>query len=78
MIAAIREMIDKKDDSFTGRSDLMTADYLEACHFIFETGILSHEKIESISSPCLLNMNEGIKWFVKWKETLAHDPGMSM
>lgn len=42
MIAAIREMIDKKDDCITGKCDLMTADYLEACHLIFETGILSH------------------------------------
>ena len=76
MIAAVHEMVDKKDIDVTGKSDLMTADYLEACHFIFERGILSHEKIESSCRPCLLNMNEGLKWFVNWKKNSAHDPGM--
>ncbi len=37
MIAAIREMVDKKDE-FSGKYDLMAAEFLEACHYIFETG----------------------------------------
>ncbi len=49
MIAAICEIVDKKDE-YAGKSDQLTADFLEACHFIFETGILSHEMISAMNS----------------------------
>ena len=78
MIAAIHEMVDKKDElTAGGKSDLMTVEFLQACHFIFERGILSHEIISSSSSPCLANISEGMKWFFKWKEleSVQEDPG---
>lgn len=57
MIAAVKEMADR-----SGKAHMMTAEYLEACHLIFETGILSHDKISSVNSQCL---SEGMRWFFK-------------
>lgn len=56
----------------------MTAGFFEACHLIFEKGILSHNIILSSSSPCLANISEGMKWFLKWKEDVQEDPGWSL
>jgi hypothetical protein len=53
----------------------MASEFLKACHLIFEKGILSHEIILSSSSPCLSNISEGMKWFLKWKESVQEDPG---
>ena len=74
MIAAIREIADKKDE-YTAKPDIITAEYLQACNFIIERGILSHNIVSSSVSPCLSNISEGIKWFVKWKESLQEDTG---
>ena len=74
MIAAIKEMADINNDD----ADLITAEFLEACHLIFEKGILSHDIIVSTSSPCLANISEGMKWFLKWKASLQEDPGCSL
>jgi hypothetical protein len=52
----------------------MASEFLKACHLIFEKGILSHEIILSSSSPCLSNISEGMKWFLKWKESVQEDP----
>ena len=49
--------------------------YLEACNLIFENGILSHEMICSPESKVLLNIHEGMKWFINWKEELQKEPG---
>lgn len=74
MIAAIREMAEKKIEL---RSiSTLTAEYLHACSLLFETGILSHEMITSVSSKPLINMAEGLKWFKKWKDELVDEPGM--
>ena len=72
MIAAIHEMVDK---NACGECDVITAEFLQACHFIFERGILSHEIISSSTSPCLASISEGMKWFFKWKEAVQEDPG---
>ena len=74
MLAAIREMADKKDE-FTKQSHVCSAEYLEACNLIFENGILSHEMISSPESKALLNIREGMKWFINWKEELQKEPG---
>ena len=74
MLAAIREMADKKDE-FTKRSHVCSAEYLEACNLIFENGILSHEMIRSTESQALLNIREGMKQFINWKEELQKEPG---
>ena len=73
MIAAIREMAEKKEE--LRETHLLTAEYLQACNLLFENEILSHEKITSVSSKALLNMAEGMKWFMKWKEELQDKPG---
>ncbi len=73
MIAAIREMAEKKEamtDTYT-----VTADYLKACSMIFERGILSHEKVMSVDSTPIANMRAGMKWFSMWKEELQEEPG---
>ena len=74
MIATIREMAEKMEELRATYS--MTAEYLQACNLLFENGILSHEKIGSISSKPLINMAEGMKWFIKWKEELQNEPGI--
>uniref|UniRef100_A0A1X7SZ13 Transposable element P transposase-like RNase H domain-containing protein n=1 Tax=Amphimedon queenslandica TaxID=400682 RepID=A0A1X7SZ13_AMPQE len=66
MISAIREIAEKKDTMKEPHS--LVANYLRACNMIFENGILSHEKITSMSSRPIVNMAEGMKWFFKWKE----------
>ena len=73
MIAAIHEMVDK---NAYAKNNMITAEFLQACNFIFERGILSHEMITSSTSPCLVNISEGMKWFFMWKEGLQEDPGM--
>lgn len=73
MISAIREIAVKKDTSKEAHT--LTANYLKACSMIFENGILSHEKITSMSSTSIANMTEGMKWFHKWKEELQQEPG---
>ena len=69
MIAAIREVADKT----SAETHKLTADYLTACSFIFENGILSHEKVTSKNSTPLINIAEGLKWFLKWKEELVQN-----
>ena len=72
MISAITEIAEKKDT--LKEAHTLTANYLKACSMIFENGILSHEKITSMSSTSIANMTEGMKWFYKWKE-LQQEPG---
>ena len=74
MLAAIREMAEKKDEC-TKQTHVCTAEYLEACNLIFENGILSHEMICSPNSKALVYISEGMKWFLKWKEELQKQPG---
>ena len=73
MLAAIREMAEK--DEYAKQSHVCMAEYLEACNLIFENGILSHEMICSSNSKALMNISEGMKWFLKWKEELQKQPG---
>ena len=70
-MSAIREIAEK--DTMKEPHSL-TENYLRACNMIFENGILSHEKITSMSSRPIANMAEGMKWFFKWKE-LKDEPG---
>ena len=74
MIAAIREIAEKKIELRS--TCTLTAEYLQACSLLFETGILSHEMITSASSKPLINMAEGLKWFKKWKDVLVDKPGI--
>ena len=44
--------------------------YLQACHNLFERGFLSHEKITSMESAVLKNIDTGYKYFSAWITTL--------
>lgn len=71
MIAAIREIADKRIVEQDNHK--LTADYLTACSMIFETGILSHEKVSSEHSIPIRNISEGLKWFSTWKDEFDSD-----
>ena len=45
---------------------MATHTYLRACHKLFEQGFLSHEKIESMDSHVLQNIQEGFSYFKSW------------
>lgn len=45
-----------------------TARYLQACHLIFEKGILSHVFIRSNESAVFKNIQQGWKYFEEWAE----------
>ena len=70
MLAAIKEMASYRDE-VTGKCHLETANYLEACYKLFETGNLSHEVIDSLGSPVLQNMKQGFKYFKDWHQQLS-------
>ena len=43
-----------------------TLAYLEICHFLFERGFLSHERIRSLNSDVIKNINKGYHYFSGW------------
>jgi len=43
-----------------------TAQYLEACHMIFERGILSHKLVKCPDCQVLNNIKEGFQFFQEW------------
>jgi len=43
-----------------------TLTYLEACNKLFEQGFLSHERIRSMDSKILKNMQDGYSYFSNW------------
>ena len=69
MLAAIKEMAGYKDE-VNKACHLGTFKYLDACNKLFERGILSHEVIDSLSSPVLHNMMEGFSYFERWHDAL--------
>jgi len=50
-----------------------TLEYLQACHKLFETGFLSHEKVTSLESPVLKNIDKGYEYFKSWLSTLLDE-----
>ena len=50
-----------------------TWQYLQACHKLFEIGFLSHNKINSLDSPTLKNIDDGYKYFTSWLSTLLQE-----
>ena len=48
-----------------------TLAYLEACHLLFERDFLSHDRIHSLDSEILKNINTGYKYFSDWLDGLA-------
>jgi len=45
---------------------LETLQYLTACHNLFEKGFLSHEKIASLNSEAIQNIDTGYQYFASW------------
>ena len=48
---------------------LMTSEtlaYLEACHLLFEQGLLSHERIRGLDCQVLKNISKGYEYFSGW------------
>ena len=43
-----------------------TLSYLEACNKLFEQGFLSHDRIRSMDSKVLKNIQDGYSYFSKW------------
>lgn len=59
---------------------LMTSEtlaYLEACHLLFEQGLLSHERIRSLDSDVLRNISKGYEYFSGWLTSIL-DKGSYM
>ena len=62
MIATIKDMAMEPNQESAGK----TAQYLEACHSLFEKGLLSRSRINSSSSQVLTHIKTGMKFFEEW------------
>ena len=61
MIAAVKDI--------TGPSPQQVARYLDACNLIFEEGLLSRRRINSLQTPVLANIRKGMEFFEGWRNT---------
>ena len=61
MIAAVKDLSEEP----TGNQDSakVVANYLEACNLIFENGLLSRCRINSLNSPVIHNIKKGMDFF---------------
>ena len=71
MLAAIRELGESRPDE--QREHLAVLEYLEACSFIFENGILSSNPITCSSSQAYKNIEKGFQFFFNWKIGMSGD-----
>ena len=60
MISAVHELAEK--EPYIGTHHQRVAEYREACHKLFEEGILSHKTISSVDQHVLLNMDAGFNF----------------
>ena len=69
MIAALEEYASLSSEG-PEKTDVVkeTARYLQACHLIFEKGILSHVFIRSTESAVFKNIQQGWRYFEEWAE----------
>ena len=65
MIAAIEDL-SKEPNQLSAKP---VANFLEACHLIFEKGILSKRRVNSLNSPVLDSIKKGMSFFEKWCQT---------
>ena len=56
---------DKTTPEVAARSS-ETLEYLQACHYVFECGFLSHERVQSLSSDIIKSINKGYHYFSGW------------
>jgi len=66
MISALQEHARKIPPPADASMVEMTANFLEACHLIFEKGILSHMMITPKYQRVLENIEKGFSFFKKW------------
>ena len=70
MITALQEHARKAPQPADAALVEMTANYLQACHLIFEKGILSHLTIAERYQQVLENIKKGFSFFTDW--SLSH------
>ena len=70
MISALQEHARKAPQPADAALAEMTANYLQACHLIFEKGILSHLTITERYQQVLENNKKGFSFFTNW--SLSH------
>ena len=73
----ITELASYASGDFTGgqapadSSVLHTVEYLKACSYLFEEGILSHEKIQDpTQSSAFGNIERGYRYVTAWADSL--------
>lgn len=64
MIAAVKDL--SEEPMGNQDSAKLVANYLEACNLIFENGLLSRRRINSLNSPVIHNIKKGMDFFEKW------------
>ena len=65
MLSAIQELADGRPDE--REEHLATLEYLTALNLLFEQGILSNDRVNSLSSHVLVNMEKGFTYFSEWR-----------
>lgn len=75
MIAAIKILADNTNNAVAKQQITMTANYLDACYKIFETGVLSNYHIRQSSTEVLDRITEGNVFFESWITGLLQQPG---
>ena len=70
MISALQEHARKVPQPADAALVEMTVNYLQACHLIFEKGILSHLTITQRYQQVLENIKKGFSFFTDW--SLSH------
>ena len=69
MITALKEYATDSNPVPAGSTNVLkVVEYLEACHCLFEKGILSHAAIWDHDSKVLANIKKGFKYFSDWSE----------
>ena len=62
MISAVHELAEK-ETYIIGHHHKCVAEYIEACHKLFEEDILSHKTVSSMDQQILVNMDKGFQLF---------------
>lgn len=68
VIAELGEYLDLKPKD--APSAKLVLQYLQALQKLFEEGFLTHERITSLQSSILAQMESGYKFFTHWLESL--------
>ena len=75
VLAELKEYLDGNPADAASTS--LTVQFLEALNQLFEEGFLSHNQIDSMSSPVLNKMSNGYKFFTAWLDSLLAEGKLS-